>query len=56
MDERTAQSEAKRLQLGRRVKRGIVAGYIHELSARHQAGAAREAVRREAAVATAPRA
>jgi len=30
-------AEARRLQLKRRVKRGIVAGYIHELSARHRA-------------------
>jgi len=39
MDQRELQVEraAKRhLQLRRRVKRGIVAGYIHEISARHQ--------------------
>ena len=33
---RTAQTEAvKRLQAGRRASRGLVAGYIHQLSARH---------------------
>jgi hypothetical protein len=38
---------AKRLQLRRRVKRGVVAGYIHEISARHQHVAAQPAERRE---------
>jgi len=39
MDQRELQVERaanRHLQLRRRVKRGIVAGYIHELSARHQ--------------------
>ena len=40
-------AEARRLQLKRRVKRGIVASYLHELSARHHADAASEAERRE---------
>jgi hypothetical protein len=30
----------KRLQIQRRAKRGLIAGYIHSLSARHAAGAA----------------
>ena len=39
---RTAQVDAvKRLQSARRARRGLVAGYIHELSARH-AGAPAE--------------
>ena len=29
---------ARRRQLGRRAKRGVVAGYIHGLSVRHQHG------------------
>ena len=35
---RTAQTEAvKRVQAARRARRGLVAGYIHELSGRHVA-------------------
>ena len=40
MDERRAQAGTaadRRHQRRRRVKRGVVAGYIHEISARHQA-------------------
>jgi hypothetical protein len=54
MDERRVQEEiaAARQQVRRRrVKRGVVAGYIHELSARHAAAA--EAKRPEAALAAA---
>ena len=40
-------AEARRLQLKRRVKRVIVAGYIHELSARHQEDTARRPEPRE---------
>ena len=40
---------AKRLAVRRRAKRGLVAGYIHELSARHGA-----AVRPQPAVEPAP--
>jgi len=39
IDERTVQAEmsaSRQVELRRRVKRGIVAGYIHELSARHR--------------------
>jgi hypothetical protein len=39
MDERTVHAEmsaSRQVGLRRRVKRGIVAGYIHELSARHR--------------------
>jgi hypothetical protein len=39
---------ARRLQVGRRVKRGVVAGYIHELSARHGARNTRGKPRAEA--------
>ncbi len=33
---------ARRLQLKRRVKRGVVASYIHQLSQRHSENAARK--------------
>jgi len=56
MRDRKAQEEARRLQVKRRVKRGIVAGYIHELSARHQAQAGRATESREVALAAARRA
>jgi hypothetical protein len=42
---------ARRRQLQRRAKRGVVAGYIHELSVRHQHGGAPQAERRDAALA-----
>lgn len=45
MDERRAQAETaaeRRHRRRRRVKRGVVAGYIHEISARHQAAVPRE--------------
>ena len=45
-------AEARRLQLKRRVKRGIVAGYIHELSARHQEDTARRPEPRERLIAS----
>jgi hypothetical protein len=35
-----ATAAARQIQTRRRVKRGVVAGYIHEISARHQHGAA----------------
>jgi hypothetical protein len=38
------------LALRRRVKRGIVASYIHDISKRHNTGDVREAQRPEAAV------
>jgi hypothetical protein len=55
---RKADTEAvRRVQLRRRAKRGVVAGYIHEISARHQEVAPRETERqREGALATSPRA
>jgi hypothetical protein len=55
MDERRTQAvadEERRRRRKRRAKRGLVAGYIHELSARH-ATAGREAELRELAVADA---
>jgi hypothetical protein len=51
MSDSKVKEEARRLQLGRRVKRGIVASYIHELSARHRADAGTQS--RELALATA---
>ena len=57
MDQRELQAERatmRQLQLRRRVKRGIVAGYIHELSARHQRHASRQLEPREALLATPP--
>jgi hypothetical protein len=54
MDERILQAEiaaANRGQLRRRVKRGVVAGYIHELSARHRDAGARRADRPDPALA-----
>jgi hypothetical protein len=36
-----AQESAKRLAVRRRAKRGLVAGYIHEISGRHAATAVR---------------
>ena len=38
-----AATAARQLQTRRRAKRGVVAGYIHEISARHQHGAQRQA-------------
>jgi hypothetical protein len=55
MDQRTVQAEmaaARRLERRRRVKRGVVAGYIHEISARHQLAAGRPKERREALLST----
>jgi hypothetical protein len=56
MEERNMAAErvaaARRRQLRRRAKRGVVAGYIHELSVRHQHGGEREPKRRDAALAT----
>lgn len=56
MEERNLPAErvaaARRRQLRRRAKRGVVAGYIHELSVRHQHGGAPEPERRDAALAT----
>jgi hypothetical protein len=55
MERRELEAEravARQLQLRRRVKRGVVAGYIHELSARHQNGAARKPERRDAVLAS----
>ena len=54
MDRRELQAERaarRHLQLRRRVKRGIVAGYIHELSERHRQDATPKPAR-EALVAT----
>ena len=55
MEERNLAAEpvaaARRRQLRLRAKRGIVAGYIHELSARHRQAGAAEPKRREAALA-----
>jgi hypothetical protein len=42
-----AAAAARQLQTRRRAKRGVVAGYIHEISARHQHGAALRAQRPE---------
>lgn len=42
---------ARRRQLRRRAKRGVVAGYIHELSVRHQHRGTSEAERRVAPLA-----
>lgn len=42
---------ARRRQLRRRAKRGVVAGYIHELSVRHQHNGAPEPERRDAPLA-----
>ena len=56
MDRRTVQAEmaaARRLDRRRRVKRGVVAGYIHEISARHRLTAGGPPVRPEAAPARA---
>jgi hypothetical protein len=56
MDDRKVQAAtdaARRRQLKRRAKRGVVAGYIHEISARH---GAQVPERREPAFAAAPRA
>jgi hypothetical protein len=39
----TDRATAKRLQVRRRAKRGLVAGYIHEISGRHGAGSTRTA-------------
>ena len=44
-------TEPTRLDTRRRAKRGLVAGYIHELSARHRDAGAREPNRRSAALA-----
>jgi hypothetical protein len=55
MDERRAQSaadEERRHRRKRRAKRGLMAGYVHELSARHGTPG-REAERSQAAVADA---
>ena len=46
----TADESAKRIAVRRRAKRGLVAGYIHEISARHAAAA----VRRQPAPSPAP--
>ena len=43
---------ARRRQLGRRVKRGVVAGYIHGLSTRHQHDGAPARERRDVALET----
>jgi hypothetical protein len=40
----------KRLQLRRRAKRGLVAGYIHELSERHNGGHPRPTLRAAEAI------
>jgi hypothetical protein len=56
MQERNLPAEqvaaARRRQLRRRAKRGVVAGYIHELSVRHQHGGAAQPERRDTAVAS----
>jgi hypothetical protein len=54
MDDRTVKTDsaARRHQLRRRVKRGVVAGYIHEISARHQHDAMRVPAPREPALAS----
>jgi hypothetical protein len=55
MDQRELQAvraATRHLQLRRRVKRGIVAGYIHELSARHRQDGTGKPERREALLAT----
>jgi hypothetical protein len=56
MEERNLPAErvaaARRRQLRRRAKRGVVAGYIHELSVRHRHGGAPEPERRDATLAT----
>jgi hypothetical protein len=56
MDKRNLTAEpvaaARRRQLRRRAKRGVVAGYIHELSVRHRHVGAADLERREAALAT----
>jgi hypothetical protein len=55
MDERRVQAatdEERRRRVKRRAKRGLVAGYIHELSGRH-ATAGRDAERRAVAAADA---
>jgi len=46
-DQRTPEETValKRLQLRRRAKRGLVAGYIHELSERHNRDRRRETER-----------
>jgi hypothetical protein len=46
----TDTAKTRPLALRRRVKRGIVASYIHDISGRHKNGDAREAQRPEAAV------
>jgi hypothetical protein len=56
MSNRTLKAQTdtvRELQLRRRVKRGIVAGYIHEISARHQTTSRDGAARRKAALAMA---
>ncbi len=55
MDKRTVQAEmarARGLERRRRVKRGVVAGYIHEISGRHRAATGEPAQRRTVALAT----
>ena len=55
MDQRELQAEraaTRHRQLRRRAKRGIVAGYIHELSARHQQDGTRKPERRDPLLAT----
>lgn len=55
MEERNMAAErvaaARRRQLRRRAKSGVVAGYIHELSVRHQHRRASEPERRDALLA-----
>ena len=43
---------ARRRRLGRRAKRGVVAGYIHGLSVRHQHGGGPANERRDAELET----
>lgn len=55
MNKRTAQTEvagSRQLQLRQRIKRGVVAGYIHEISVRHQPAGAGVKERRAAALVT----
>jgi hypothetical protein len=57
MKKRTLKEEeaaaVREIQLRRRVKRGIVAGYIHEISARHNTSPRDGAARPEVALAAA---
>jgi hypothetical protein len=57
MDDRKVQAAtdaARRRQVKRRAKRGVVASYIHEISVRHQTTGPRPAELREPAFAAVP--